>query len=233
MDVIESLMTLQLSRQEATIYTLLFSEGPLTGYEVSKLSGISRSNTYTALAGLVEKGAANIIEGTATKYTPVAAEEFCDNKVREISRIKEFLKANLKRRAEDTEGYITIKGKKHILDKMRYIIKSAQERVYISVSREILGEVLDELKEAVYRKIKVVVITSPPFSLSGAIIYLTEKEQEQIRLIADSTVVLTGDLADSNHSTCLYSKKKNLVDLFKEALKNEIKLIELTKKEKD
>jgi len=38
---------------------------------------------------------------------------------------------------------------------------------------------------------------------------------------------LTGDLADGNSSTCLYSSKQNLVDLFKDALKNEIKLTEL------
>lgn len=31
----------------------------------------------------------------------------------------------------------------------------------------------------------------------------------------------------ASNSTCLYSSKQNLVDLFKDALKNEIKLIEL------
>ena len=45
--------------------------------------------------------------------------------------------------------------------------------------------------------------------------------------VADSQEVLTGDLADGSNSTCLYSSKQNLVDLFKDALKNEIKLIEL------
>ena len=40
----------------------LLAEGRLTGYEATKLTGISRSNTYTALAGLVEKGAAYVLE---------------------------------------------------------------------------------------------------------------------------------------------------------------------------
>ncbi|MCX7772407.1 MAG: TrmB family transcriptional regulator [Clostridia bacterium] len=233
MDVVESLVKLQLSRQEATVYALLSSEGPLTGYEVSKLSGISRSNTYTALAGLVEKGAAHIIEGTATRYTPVAIGEFCENKIGEIQEIKAFLQKAMTRRVEEEEGYITIKGERHILDKMRTIIKNAKERVYLSVSHAVLDEVLGEVKDAVDRKIKVVLITNPPFSLSGATLYFTEKEQEQIRLIADSHVVLTGDIGDKTHSTCLFSQKKNLVDLFKDALKNEIRLIELTKNEKE
>ena len=49
------------------------------------------------------------------------------------------------------------------------------------------------------------------------------------RLIADSHTVLTGDLQDDEDSTCLYSCKRNLVDLFKEALQNEIALIKLQK----
>lgn len=229
MDVIEALMKLQLTRQEATIYSILASEGSLTGYEVSKLSGISRSNTYTALAGLVDKGAAAMIEGTATRYQPVAIAEFCDNKAEEIKKIKHYLIENLKRREESEEGYITIKGEKNILDKMRNIIVGAQERIYISMSHAILYEVMDSLEDAVLRNIKIVIVTNLPFGIKGATLYFTEKEQEQIRLIADSSVVLTGDIADKTHSTCLYSKKKNLVDLFKEALKNEIKLIDRTK----
>lgn len=229
MDIIEFLMKLQLTRQEATIYAILINEGQLTGYEVSKLSGISRSNTYSALAGLVDKGAAYITEGNATHYIPVDTGELCDNRIIEIKKIKSFLKKNLKPRIDDSEGYITIKGEKHILNKMRSILKNAKERAYISVSHEILHEINDELVNAVERKIKLVIITNPPFTFPGAIIYLTDKQQEQIRLIADSTMVLTGDIEDSIHSTCLYSRKKNLVDLFKESLKNEIKLIELSK----
>ncbi len=231
MDIIESLMKLQLTRQEATLYATLVTEGSLTGYEISKITGISRSNTYTALAGLVDKGAATMTEGTATRYSPVDIGELCDNRIHELTQIKRFLTEHLKRRPENDEGYVTIKGEKNILDKMRNIIREARERIYVSMSHAILHEVMDELREAVFRNIKVVVITNPPFTLNGAILYFTEKEQEQIRLIADSSVVLTGDIADKAQSTCLYSKKKNLVDLFKEALKNEIKLIELMNKD--
>ncbi len=233
MDMIESLMKLQLTRQEATLYATLVAEGSLTGYEVSKITGISRSNTYTALAGLVDKGAATMTEGTATRYNAVEIDELCDNRLHEIISIKRFLLEHLKRRTESDEGYVTIRGEKNILDKMRHIIKQAHERIYISLSQAILREVLEDLKEAIFRNIKVVIITNPPFELKGATLHFSEKEQEQIRLIADSSVVLTGDIADKAQSTCLFSKKKNLVDLFKEALKNEIRLIELTKNEKE
>ena len=56
MEIVERLMHFNLTRQEATLYLLLVKAGRLTGYEAAKQTGISRSNTYTALAGLVEKG---------------------------------------------------------------------------------------------------------------------------------------------------------------------------------
>ena len=71
MEITERLMHFNLTRQEATLYLLLLKAGRLTGYEAAKQTGISRSNTYTALAGLVEKGAAYIMEeGKVTRYTP-------------------------------------------------------------------------------------------------------------------------------------------------------------------
>ena len=61
-DLIESLTATGLTRQEAQLYLLLHTEGVMTGYEAAKQSGISRSNAYMSLAGLVAKGAARRID---------------------------------------------------------------------------------------------------------------------------------------------------------------------------
>lgn len=225
MDIIEQLMSFSLTRQEALIYIILHSEGMLTGYEVSKLSGISRSNSYTTLASLVEKGAANIIEDTATHYVPVEINEFCDNKIRALIKTKTVLSENIPKGKEELNGYITIKGQNHVLDKIISMIVSANERIYISVSGIILEQLTPYLQKAVTEKLKVVVITNPPFKLDGAILYLAKEPLNEIRLIVDSTAVLTGDI--SAEGSCLYSKKQNLVDLFKQTIKNEMRLIEL------
>lgn len=230
MDTLDLLMGFGLTRQEATIYWTLFAEGDLTGYEVAKLTGISRSNTYTSLAGLVEKGAAYAIEGTATRYTPVRVEEFCENKIRQLQQSKQDLLQRMPEKREETEGYITVKGEKHILDKMSNMILEAQERVYLSVARQTLAFIQEELKNALARGLKVVIITNEPLQMAGAMVYQAEKPQHQIRLIVDSTRVLTGDIADGDNSTCLYSKKKNLVELIKESIKNELKLIDLNER---
>lgn len=227
MEVLDALMYFGLTRHEATLYTALLAEGNLTGYEAAKLSGISRSNTYNALAGLADKGAAYVTEDTATRYLPVAAEEFCANKIRRMDEYKTFLTNILPTAKSEAEGYITIKGAQAIWNKLRNLITRAEARIYVSGSRQLVEALRKELTAAIERSLKVVVITEEPFKLSGAIIHYTEKQDTQIRLIADSSRVLTGDLAEGKTATCLYSGKRNLVDLFKDAMKNEIKLIEL------
>ncbi len=229
MDVIELLMYFNLTRQEATIYITLYKEGEVTGYEVAKKNGISRSNTYASLASLVEKGAAYSIEGNAMRFTAVPIEEFCTNKIRQLEQIKGILTENMPDKYDESEGYITIKGEENIINKMKNMLLGAKERVYISVSRQIINTLLEEIRTGILKGLKIVIITDMPLELNGAKVYNAEKHQHQIRLIVDSTKVLTGDISAGKDSTCLYSKKKNLVELFKDSLTNEIKLIEMTR----
>lgn len=230
MDAVRLLMRFGLTNQEARIYCALCAEGELTGYEVAKLTGISRSNIYTALAGLVEKGAACLSEGTASRYAAVPSDEFCANKIEALQSCRAELVKALPQRVENAGGYLTIAGESNILDKMRTMIAGSRKRVYASVSAQIMKRIEQPLLEAVSRGLKVVLITEKPFRMDGAMVYYSEKKRLQIRLIVDSSCVLTGDIDDGEYSTCLYSMKKNLVDLFKEDLKNEIKLIQLTER---
>lgn len=230
MELIEGLTHFNLTKQEATLYVLLLKEGYLTGYEAAKQTGISRSNTYTALAGLVEKGAAYVLEeGKVTRYTPVAPEEFCTNKIDRLQEIKQKVLSQLPVLKSDAEGYITIKGELEIINKLKNTVRQAEARIYVSANKRVMELLKSELIDALNRGLKVVIISDKQFTLPQAICYDTEKQNEQIRLIADSQTVVTGDLEDEENSTCLYSCKRNLVDLFKDALKNEIKLIELQK----
>jgi sugar-specific transcriptional regulator TrmB len=228
MDASALLMRFGLTNQEARVYCTLCAEGEMTGYEAAKATGISRSNVYTALAGLVEKGAAYLSEENVTRYMPVPAKEFCDSRIAALQRDRDELIRVLPARVENTEGYLTVVGETNILARMRAMITGAQMRIYASMSAQIMEQVRPELEEALARGLKVVLITEKSFALKGAVVWYSEKKQRQIRLIVDSSCVLTGDLDDGEYSTCLYSRKKNLTDLFKEDLKNEIRLIQLT-----
>ncbi len=227
--LIEKIMEFGLTRQEATIYVCLLKHGELTGYEVAKQTGISRSNVYSALSGLVEKGAAYVLEGSASKYTPVAIDEVCENKIRNLQKIKDVLEKNVPHINETKEGYITIEGYKHIVDKIFHMLKNAKKRIYMSAPADFVLKWLADIEQLISRNIKVVLITDEQMELDGCVCYVSEKKEQQLRLIIDSEYVLTGDITGMPDDTCLYCGQENFVNVFKEALRNEIKLIELTK----
>ncbi len=230
--ILERMMLFGLTRVEAGIYICLFKSGELTGYEVAKQTGISRSNVYSGLSGLVDKGGAYLIEGISSKYVAVPIEEFCDNKIRNMKRDKEFLVKNMPAVTAAEDGYITIEGAKNIRDKILTMLDNAKQRIYLSAPESFIQSIETELLETVRRKIKLVLITDKDVGMSETIQYLTDKKENQIRLIIDSLYVLTGDIQGEKSDTCLYSGQKNFVNVFKESLRNEIKLIELTGGEK-
>ena len=224
MNFIDSLNDFGLTRQEATVYSALLNHGDMTGYEVAKDTGISRSNVYAALTALVEKGAAHLIQGEATKYRPVEIKNFTENRIHELQKSAVWLEKHAPRAIISTEGYITITGAKNIKNKIREILEKTELRVYMMAPSDLICEFENELLQLTKSGKKVVLLTKG-FKLSGAKIYETKPEEGQLRLISDSAYVLTGELTGDEHDTCLYSGQKNLVAVMKEALKDKITLL--------
>ena len=81
----------------------------------------------------------------------------------------------------------------------------AEERAYISVYNERLEMFREYLEKMVSEGKKVVIITNEPFDLQGATVYLTNRYE----------------------ATRLYSSNNNLVEVFKDALANEIQLLKM------
>lgn len=230
-ELIQKIMNFGLTRQEALIYQYLVISGESTGYEVAKEVGISRSNAYNSLATLVDKGAAYLQSGTTSKYMAVSVNEFCGNKIRNLENDRMDLEANLKIK-EETEGYVTIFGYQNIRDKIANMLESVEQRVYISISGEKLNLFKKTLSHLVAEEKKVVIITDVSPKMEGCNVYLSNSLMEnQIRLIVDSKYVLTGDFGESKEDTCLYSGQNNFVNLFKDAMRNEIELIKLRSNE--
>jgi len=229
MDVIDALMQAGFTKHESMLYVTLCREGELTGYEASKITGIPRSNAYLGLAGLADKGGAYKINGEAAKYAAVDTGELAQNLKRKFSQVMKVIEEEIPQVNKSKDNFVTINGNEQILNKMKNLINQAQHRVYISISREQLEFVIDELKCARERGLKVVIITSDNVQLEGMICYLAQKQYGSVRLITDSSNVLTGQLNNPN-PTSLFSMNPNLVDVIKDSLTNEIKLISIDNK---
>lgn len=230
--LIEGMMQFGLTRQEATIYLCLSQSGGLTGYEAAKQTGISRSNAYGALAGLVEKGAAYTTKDAAIRYHIVSADEFCANKIHVLEELKEQLCAQMPAPKAEAEGYLTITGDTNIRDKARNMIAGVKERVYLSMAAEYAALFADAVTKASRDGKKTVLLTDRPLALFGTHVYETGEKGDQIGVIADSSYVLTGEFGRGKGSCCLYTGQPNFVRVFKDSMRNEIKLIQLLKGEK-
>jgi sugar-specific transcriptional regulator TrmB len=55
---------------ESAVYQVLLSAGPGTGYAIARSAGLARANAYSALEGLVAKGAARVETGRPRRYRP-------------------------------------------------------------------------------------------------------------------------------------------------------------------
>lgn len=228
MDSVELLMLFGLTQQEAKIYCKLHGCDSATGYELAKVTGISRSNTYTALSNLVEKGAAHQIDGKPIRYQAIPVSEFCRNVIRGLQANQMILENFLTPADDSIKAYLTVKGRQNISNKIETLIEGTLHRIYISMAEPLLLPFLPSLEKLIEQGRKVVIITSSLIPIKEAVIYITKKPLEHIRLISDSVKALTGGLDESPDCTCLYSCKENLVSLIKDSIKNEIELIKLS-----
>jgi HTH-type transcriptional regulator, sugar sensing transcriptional regulator len=55
---------------ESLVYEVLLTGGPGTGYAIARTAGLARANAYSALEGLVAKGAARVDGGRPKRYRP-------------------------------------------------------------------------------------------------------------------------------------------------------------------
>lgn len=228
MDTPAMLTAFGLTQQEAKLYISLHGHGSATGYEIARLTGISRSNAYAGLASLVDKGAANVIDGKPQLFRAVPVAEFCANRIRNLSEFGQALERELVLVDEEDCPYLTIRGSRNIADKVKTIIAATKTRIYLAMPGHLLRGFIPMLEELAGRGVKVVAVSNGRVRIPGGVVHQSLHLPDSIRVIGDSAMTLTGELDGSDECTCLYSVKKNLVNLIRDSIKNEIRVIEMT-----
>lgn len=219
--LLNALRQIGFTQQEALLYILLCQNGELTGYEAAKISGISRSNVYAALASLTDKGYAHLIEGVSTKYIAVPGDELIRNAERDFKENISIIQNNLVFNVSTQEPYITISGEKNILSKIKNIIEISKLRIYVSCGISALDALYEELKDAIERGLKIVILAPQDLKDVPKHIYYPIDHVSSFKLISDTKEVIAGNLTQ-----CLYSKNTTLVSVIRESFINEISVIE-------
>ena len=135
---------------ESRVYEVLLQDGPGTGYSIAQAAGLARANTYSALEGLVSKGAA-LVEGDRPKrYRPEAPHalvtRLTNRQGQELERLSETL-TNFG--APPTPTLVEINSPRGVLQILSHAIPRAKESVRLLLPADAYPVLAPSLRRAV------------------------------------------------------------------------------------
>lgn len=145
---------------EVKAYLALLAKAPVTGYELSKQSGIPRSRVYDVLTRLEDKGAAMVTDSDPAQYAPLPPEALIERIRGELQTSigsLESLRASLES-VTNTEGGTrvwTLHGYKTMTSKARTMIRMALTEVLVVAAREEIEALDPDLADAEARGVNV------------------------------------------------------------------------------
>lgn len=161
---------------ESRVYEVLLRHGPGTGYTIARAAGLARANTYSALEGLVAKGAALVEGGRPKRYrpeNPAALVALITNRQGdELERLNQTLKTF---GTTATPTLIEINSPKGALQILSHEIARARETVQLLVPSDAYPILAPALRRAAsaslaldLRSLKPVSLGFVPVTLAGA-----------------------------------------------------------------
>lgn len=123
------------TESETNIYTTLVENRSMTGYEVSKKSGVPRSKVYNSLEKLVQKGVVLVNKSEPKLYSALSSEEFVSmlkhSTLSDIDYLSDCL-SDIKEKEADTLLW-QLENENAILLKMLYMIEHAERSLYLQI----------------------------------------------------------------------------------------------------
>lgn len=200
MDPQELLQTLGLNKYEADAYYTLLAEGPLTGYELGKRSGVPLSRSYEILERLHARGLALRQPGDPPRYAAQDHRVFLAGVRADLDQTLGALTTALAAVARPTpeHDFWVLRGRRPILDRLRSSIEAARRSVDLLAPlahAPALADVLDAAPDG--RRV---------FTPGG-------DQSEVVLLLADGTTALAGMLDPPAHCQAVLGGNPALVTL--------------------
>ncbi|MDY7079343.1 MAG: helix-turn-helix domain-containing protein [Chloroflexota bacterium] len=234
-DPINKLVKIGFSEYEAKAYVALLRESPVTGYQLSKTSGVPRSMIYEVLGKLTARGAAMTLrKGNSTQYAPIPADEFLDQLLEEQEGLIVSLKGDLAHltSAPDLEYVWNIEGQENILAKAEEMIDQARTRIYLALLPATFLDMRPALEEAIGRDVRVVIYTTDDLDLPGGEVVVAPTSEEALSqagglgliLVIDSEEVLVGEWLTATQARASWTSSPLLVFIAEHHLRTDLYL---------
>jgi sugar-specific transcriptional regulator TrmB len=132
--IFKELQKLGFSSYECKAYVGLLKVHPVTGYEISKRSGVPRSMIYEVLGKLMDKGAVHLVPSEPVKYSPVPANELIARLRKQFDQSFSYLEKKLTalQREREMDVIWHIRSDDLVLQEMEEMIARAEKELWLS-----------------------------------------------------------------------------------------------------
>jgi sugar-specific transcriptional regulator TrmB len=227
-DTIQTLEKLGLSNYEAKAYLAILSEPPLTGYKLSKVSGVPRSRIYETIEKLTAKGLVLTQDGETSLVKPVSFETFLERKENEsrqnIDSLRKAL-SEIKKPPEDL-GIWNISGRDQILEASHQLISQSKKHVYLEGFGNDFLLFEDALSKAEDRNVSIFGVYCGDTKIEIGDLSPHKGEVcfscQDIALSVDSEQALVGYTFPADHANVALTKNLGIVYIVEEYVKHEI-----------
>ncbi|MBU4582389.1 MAG: hypothetical protein KKH02_08285 [Proteobacteria bacterium] len=235
---LSGLLDLGFTEYEAKVYLSLLKENPASAYETGKASGVPTSKIYEVLKKLVGKGIITVVDNGKTKrYVPAEPDEFLDRYKSRTVKVIDYLRGRLAAARGEMElsQIWNIREYEYLIDKARHMIDGADVSVLLSVWKEELALLKDVITEAMYRKVKVVVVHFGPPELALGQMYqhpiedtlYQEKGGREITVVTDSREVLMGTISEDHPVEGAWSRNGGFVMMAEDYIKHDVYIMKI------
>ncbi len=243
--IANSLEKLGLTQNEAKIFLYLAEKPNSNGYEISKNTGISRSLVYGSLEKMTSTGILELTQTNSSSYKLKSIEEIKDIVERGINNAFNVLTEKLSEIKPDTadELFITIQDRDNQKAKMRYLIKTANEALFISAGMRELDWIKDELY-TVHESVKVHIFSLAKIDGMPGRFNIYSKEMDdsfiqsmkslknkwRILIIKDASEMILCGGDDIKNGVGIYTKNPMTVTFAREHFIHDVKIYNIERK---
>ena len=216
------LLEIGFTLNEAKVYLTLLQNRYLNGYEISKLSKVSRSLVYNVIDRLVAKGFILKSEGQINYYCALPYEKVIEriknDNINKLNIAREKLK-NYSRIENESEYIFNIKGIDEFFSKANDLILNAKKEISISIWKEDFPKIEESLLIAAKKGIKIYIFSFSNITFPSAEIFSYQLKDpnslfpyRRISIVVDGKEVIIGENA-GDKSICVLSKNHALVSM--------------------
>lgn len=216
------LLEIGFTLNEAKVYLTLLQNRYLNGYEISKLSKVSRSLVYNVIDRLVAKGFVLKSEGQINYYCALPYEKVIEriknDNINKLNVAREKLK-NYSRIENESEYIFNIKGIDEFFSKANDLILNAKKEISISIWKEDFPKIEENLLIAAKKGIKIYIFSFSNITFPYAEIFSYQLKDpnslfpyRRISIVVDGKEVIIGENA-GDKSICVLSKNHALVSM--------------------